>query len=126
MNRTAVTLRINAEERNALKNLSKIEGRPINQILNDAIKSYLRQQGEKERRLEATLNSLKAYRKKDPEFKRALAEFVEAEATLNDPLEGTPFEEGEAETEVEIENAARNIRKSAGALQSRIQSAMEK
>lgn len=88
MSRTAFTLRIDAEERVALENLSRIEGRPMNQLLNEAIKGYLRQRGSKERTLEANLASLRAYRKKDPGFRKAIAEFVEAEATLEDPLEG--------------------------------------
>jgi hypothetical protein len=92
MNRTAFTLRIDAAERNALKQLSKIEGRPINQLLIEAIKSYLGQKGEKERSLEENLNSLKAYRRKDPGFKKAIAAFVEAEATGQDPVEGEPIE----------------------------------
>ena len=95
MARTAFTLRIDAEERNALKNLSKVEGRPINQLLNEAIKAYLSRKGQRERALEATLKSLEAYRKKDPEHKRAMAAFVDAEASLTDPLEGEPFEENE-------------------------------
>jgi hypothetical protein len=97
MSRAAFTLRIDAEERNALKHLSKVEGRPINQLLNEAIKGYLGQKGRKERALQASLNSLEAYRKKDPGFKRAIAAFVEAEATVKDPLEGVPFEEHDAE-----------------------------
>lgn len=92
MARTAFTLRIEASERNALKHLSKIEGRPINQLLNEAIKAYLEQKSRKERSLEASLNTLKAYRRKDPGFRRALAEFVEAEASLSDPVEGEPIE----------------------------------
>jgi predicted transcriptional regulator len=93
MARTAFTLRIEVAERNALKHLSKVERRPINQLLNEAIRSYLRQKGERERGLEASLAELKAYRKKDPGFRRAIAKVVEAEATLKDPLEGEPFEE---------------------------------
>lgn len=92
MSRTAFTLRIDAEERVALENLSRIEGRPMNQLLNEAIKGYLRQRGRKERSLEANLASLQAYRKKDPGFRKAMAEFVEAEATLDDPLEGEIIE----------------------------------
>lgn len=88
MSRTAFTLRIDAAERVALENLSRIEGRPMNQLLNEAIKGYLRQRGRKERSLEANLASLRAYRKKDPGFRKAMQEFVEAEATLDDPLEG--------------------------------------
>ena len=95
MARAAFTLRIDDEERNALKNLSKVEGRPINQLLNEAIKAYLRRKGQRERGLEATLKSLEAYRKKDPEYKRAIAAFVDAEASVADPLEGEPFEESE-------------------------------
>jgi hypothetical protein len=113
MSRAVVTLRIDVEEGKALKNLSKIEGRPVNQLLNDAIKSYLRRQGEEERRLEATLKSLNAYRKKDSGYKRALVAFVEAEATVNDPLEGTPVEDS---------GNSKAVKKAAGPLQSKIQS----
>lgn len=92
MVRIPFTLRINAEERTSLEILSKVEGRPINQILNEAIKIYLRRRGRKERSLEARLAALRAYRKQDPEFKRAVAKFVEAEATIEDPLGGEPIE----------------------------------
>jgi hypothetical protein len=88
MGRTAFTLRIDAEERTALENLSRIEGRPMNQLLIEAIKGYLRQRGRKERSLEAHLAGLRAYRKKDPAFRKAMGKFVEAEAMLEDLLEG--------------------------------------
>ena len=93
MNRTAFTLRIDAKERNALKHLSQIEGRPVNQLLNEAIQIYLSQKGRKERSLEASLNSLKAYRRKDPRFKRAIEAFAEAEANQADPVEGETVED---------------------------------
>jgi hypothetical protein len=93
MTRIPFTLRIGTEEHNALKTLSKIEGRPINQLLVDAIKSYLAQRGQKEQSLEANLADLRAYRKKDPGFRRAISAFVEAEATGKDPLEGELIEE---------------------------------
>lgn len=92
MARIPFTLRIDAEERIALKNLSRVEGRPINQLLNEAIKSYLSRRGRRERSLEANLASLRAYRKQDPGFQRAIAAFVDAEASLDDPLEGEPIE----------------------------------
>ena len=88
MARVSYTLRIDSEERNALEDLSKIEGRPVSQLLNDAIRSYLRRRSPKEQSLESNLARLRAYRKKDPGFKRALSEFVEAEARLEAPLEG--------------------------------------
>jgi|SRR5271169_2158151 len=92
MDRVPFTLRIGTEERAALKHLSKIEGRPINQLLNEAIKSYLSRRGRKERSLEANLAGLRTYRNQDPGFQRAIAAFVEAEASLEDPLEGKPIE----------------------------------
>lgn len=95
MAQIAFTLRIGPQERNALKHLSKIEKRPINQLLNEAIRNYLREKGERERGLEASLAELKAYRKKDPGFRRAISGVVDAEATVKDPLEGEPYEETE-------------------------------
>ena len=92
MARIPFTLRIDKEERSALEHLSKVEGRPINQLLNEAIKSYLKRRGQKERSLEANLAGLQAYRKKDPGFKRAIAAFVEAEASVDDLLEGEAIE----------------------------------
>jgi predicted transcriptional regulator len=92
MARIPFTLRIDSKERAALQNLSKVEGRPINQLLNEAIKVYLNRRGEKERELEATLADLRAYRKQDPGFRSAIAAFVEAEATLDGPIEGEPIE----------------------------------
>ena len=92
MARVPFTLRIDTEERSALQNLSQVEGRPINQLLNEAIKSYLSRQGKKERSLETHLASLRAYRKRDPGFRRAIAAFIEAETTFDDPVEGKPIE----------------------------------
>jgi hypothetical protein len=92
MARIPFTLRIDSEERAALENLSKIERRPINHLLNEAIKDYLGRQGQKERSLETSLAALKDYRKLDPGFRRAIAAFVEAEAGIEDPLEGKPVE----------------------------------
>ena len=92
MARTALTLRLEAPERDALRSLSKVEGRPINQLLIEAIRSYLGQKGRKERTLEANLKALREYRRKDPGFRRAIAAFVEAEASQKDPLEGEPVD----------------------------------
>lgn len=62
----------------------------MNHLLNDAVKSYLSQSGERERNLEENLERLHAYRKRDPEFKQAIAAFVEAELREEDPVEGVP------------------------------------
>jgi predicted transcriptional regulator len=92
MARIPFTLRLDSEERTALENLSNVEGRPVNQLLNEAVKGYLRQKGRKEVSLEANLAALRAYRKRDPGFERAIDGFVEAEATLEDSLEGLVVE----------------------------------
>lgn len=92
MPRTPFTLRIEGAERAALENLSKIERRPINQLLNDAIKLYLNRKGQKERGLESTLEGLRKYRKQNTDFQRAFDEFVDAEAGLEDPVEGEVIE----------------------------------
>jgi len=89
--RIALTVTIDDGERAALENLSKVEGRPVNQLVSEAIKSYLSRRGQKERSLEANLAGLREYRKQDPGFERALDAFVEAEAILEDPLEGEPI-----------------------------------
>ena len=89
MARTALTLQIDKPERDALRRLSKVEGRPINQLVIEAIRSYL---GQKNRSLEAHLKALRKYRRKDPKFRRAIAAFVETEVSQKDPLEGEPVE----------------------------------
>jgi len=113
MARIAFTLRIDAEERAALENLSKVEGRPINQLLNEAIKSYLNRKGQKERNLEANLVALRAYRKEDPGFQRAIGAFVEAEAKFEDPLEGEPiagqFVEGQFKPTGPVQSKVREL-----------------
>ncbi len=92
MIRNAFTLRLPSEERVALENLSKIEGRPMNQLVNEAVKSYLSRRGRKERSLEENLARLRTYRERDPGFRNAMAAFVESEASSEDPLEGAPIE----------------------------------
>lgn len=110
--RIPFTLRIEPQERSALENLSKVEGRPVNQLLNEAIKSYLRRRGRNERSLEANLAKLRAYRKQDPGFQKAIAAFVEAEASFEDPVEGEPIEQFEIEEMIEpgpVQSKVRDI-----------------
>ena len=92
MARVAFTLRIDAEARAALENLSKIERRPVNQLLNEAVRTFLLRRSPKEQALEASLERLRAYRVRDPKFHQARKALVEAEATEHDPLEGEPIE----------------------------------
>ncbi|HEY5329604.1 MAG TPA: hypothetical protein VIJ79_06950 [Acidobacteriaceae bacterium] len=62
----------------------------MNQLLNDAVRSYLSHSGPRERSLEENLERLRAYRKRDPEFKAAMADFVQAELAEEDPMDGVP------------------------------------
>ncbi len=96
MVRVPFTLRIDAEERAALESISQIEGRPVNQLVNEAVKSFLGRRRPKELSLETSLARLRAYRERDPQFRTAIAAFVESEATLDDPLDGE-WIEGEIE-----------------------------
>ncbi len=91
MARKASTFRIDPPLQLALENLSRVLRRPMNQLVNEALQDYLdRRSSAEERRLELTLASLRAYRRRDPHFKDAIAAAVDAEATLGreDPAEG--------------------------------------
>ena len=113
MARIPFTLRIDQEERTALEHLSEVEGRPVNQLLNEAIKIYLSQHGSKEASLEANLSALQKYRKRDPGFEGAIAAFVDAEAGIEDPLEGKPvdgqFVEGQFEPAGPVQSKIREL-----------------
>ncbi len=78
----------------------------MNQLLNEAVRIYLRRCGTREQGLSESLNRLKAYRERDPEFRHAIASFAKAEATEADPLEGTIFlqehEEGREKDRPEV------------------------
>ena len=59
--------------------------------------------------MEASLARLKAYRKRDPGFREAIAAFVEAEATFEDPVEGRVTEEATDATDQQTcTNGSRN------------------
>ena len=91
MSRKATTVRIDPLVQAALENLSRVLKRPMNQLVNEAVKNYVeRRSREVEHNLEATLTSLRAYRKRDPHFQTAIAASVDAEAQLgkDDPAEG--------------------------------------
>jgi len=87
----ASTFRIEPTVQAGLENLSRVLKRPMNQLVNEAVKDYVsRRSKEAERDLESTLASLRAYRKRDPDFEEAVAAFVTAESRYGkeDPAEG--------------------------------------
>lgn len=91
MGRSTSTLKINPEHLEALENLSKIEGRPVNELLREAIRHYLSRRDLNN--LEGPTSALGTYRKQNPGFKNAIDEFVDAEAGFEDPLEGALMQE---------------------------------
>ena len=66
------------------------------QLLNEAVKTFLMRKRPAERALESTLARIRAYRKRDPQYRLATAAIVDSEASLADPLEGA-LVEGELE-----------------------------
>ncbi len=95
MSKKALTVRLDAGMQTALAALSKTLRRPMNKLVIEAVGAYLDQRGrEAERDLEACLANLRAHRKHDPDFKRAIAAFAKAEAKAgaNDPIEGQLIE----------------------------------
>lgn len=72
MTRISLTLKIEAKERVALENLSKIEGRPVNDLLREAVKDYLNRRDLNN--LEGPTSALRTYRKQNPGFKGAIDE----------------------------------------------------
>ncbi|MFT3663717.1 hypothetical protein [Piscinibacter sp.] len=85
----ATTFRLTPENEEGLRLLHAELGRPLNKLVNQAVAEYIEAQSESlERKLEQTLTSLKAYRRRDPGFRKAIEAFAEAEAALDDPAEG--------------------------------------
>ncbi len=71
----------------------------MNQILNEAVRLYLSRTGKKERSLAESLERLRAYRERDPEFRTAIASYGEMEAVAGDPLTETVIRGGQTGTE---------------------------
>ena len=95
MPQKAFTFRIEASTRAALENLSRILHKPMNKLINEAVRAYVVRRGRQaERDLEASLASLRDYRRGDPDFEQAIAAFAEAEAAVEDPIEGGPATDG--------------------------------
>jgi predicted transcriptional regulator len=86
----ATTIRFDSVVKDGLTMLRELLGRPINQLVNEAVKEYVaRLTLELENDLESTLDDLRAYRKSDQNFDRAIAKFVKDEAAVkHDPAEG--------------------------------------
>ncbi len=86
----ATTIRLDPIVKDRLSRLSVLTDQSINELTNEALRDYIgRRSQELEKELEAKLEDLRAYRRSDPGFRRAIAEVAKAEAALqDDPLEG--------------------------------------
>jgi predicted transcriptional regulator len=86
----STTFRLEPEVKAGLSKLSEVLHLPANRLVNEALREYLdRRILAVEREMEATLDDLRAYRKRDPNFDQAIAKVAEAEANLiEDPAEG--------------------------------------
>lgn len=91
----AKTLRLAPEFEAALGLLKRVLGMPVNKMVNEAVGEYIQKRAaEVETDLTGVLEQVKAYRRADPQFKQALAQFVKAEARHggDDPVEGVVVE----------------------------------
>jgi len=87
----ATTVRLEPTLQRGLETLSKVLKRPMNQLINEALHDYVsRRSHEVEQDLSQTLTALRAYRRRDPGFKAAIAAVAKAEAEHDrcDPLDG--------------------------------------
>lgn len=98
MARQATTFRIDEIAMQGLVMLGRLSGKSANQLANEAIKEFVAKRSmEVENELTDTLSQLKAYRTRDPDFGRSIADFVETEAlSIDDPVEGKAVKKAEA------------------------------
>jgi predicted transcriptional regulator len=87
----ATTIRLKAELITGLTLLQHILKKPMNRMINEAVRLYVeRQSVQVETDLKDVLERIKAYRRSDPSYKKMWDEFVDAEARYgkDDPVEG--------------------------------------
>jgi predicted nucleotidyltransferase/predicted transcriptional regulator len=71
----ASIFRLDSEAQTALGHLSKLLGRPMNKLVNEAVRDYLLKATVKERDIEGTLASLRAYRERDLQVRESSATY---------------------------------------------------
>lgn len=89
--RKATTFRLEPEVQEGLLLLGGMLKVPLNRLVNEAVRSYVRKRSvEIQEDLEQTLRLLKAHRAEDPDFESAISEFAAGEARYakDDTAEG--------------------------------------
>jgi predicted transcriptional regulator len=89
------TIRLDDAVQKGLRMLEAHSGvkRPLNKWVNIALADFIdRHAATLERELDQALKNIRAYRKTDPGYKRAIKAFIEAEVAhaAQDPMEGSP------------------------------------
>src|SRR4051794_23447086 len=94
MTRRATTFRLDPEVQTALAVLSDVQGRPQNQLVNEAVRELVaKRTREVEVDLESTLTRLRAHRLQDANGERSMAVAMEAETAVeHDPADGVRVE----------------------------------
>ena len=90
MTRKATTFRLDPEVQAALSVLSEVQGRPQNQLVNEAVRELVSKRArDVEVDLESTLTRLRAHRLDDPTGAASMATAMRAEAAVeDDPADG--------------------------------------
>jgi predicted nucleotidyltransferase len=86
----ASIFRLDPDAQSALAHLSKLLGRPMNKLVNEAVRDYLLKTTPAEREVEGTLASLRAYRQRDLQVAEPPAAYLSARAKLgeDEPTQG--------------------------------------
>jgi uncharacterized protein len=80
MARKASIFRLDPDAQSALLHLSRLLGRPMNKLVNEAVRDYLLKASPKERELEGALASLRAYRESGSQVREAPAPYLNSPA----------------------------------------------
>jgi predicted transcriptional regulator len=87
----ATTFRLDPPLQEGLVLLQAVLKKPLNRLVNEAVRGFIEKRtAEVESDLQQVLTRVQVYRRSDPKFEKAFAQFVDAEARFGseDPAEG--------------------------------------
>ena len=95
----AFKARFDPELYEELQTVAELTRCSINQFVNNAVRAHLKQtRGALVGEYEQVLERLRAYSLRDPDFEHAIDAVVEAEVSIDDPVEGTAFRDSSSES----------------------------